>query len=256
MHAWHLQSGPEPELAWSKDPRRAVHLIDPTIAELEEAVAASTEYVLQARVAGIWNGGGIHFFYSGHGAPGTGAWVLRDGQLAGSELVEMVGSRSRADDEPRGIGLVLDSCFGGAFMAHVLASSWRPSWNVVPRDMWVASLHNELAWELPHLGHGALTYSLLARRSYFDEKELAQAVAQREDALVRSVLFKHVPNPVTYLTDGDQHSIDLLSGHFMRVLGAGVVELYDAGDTLVAEQVMDALERAVHAPSWEDVRFP
>ncbi len=212
LRAIHLGSAPEPELAWSNHPRRAIHLVDPTIAELDDAVAAATEYVLRARVAGVWNGGGIEFFYSGHGSGGTGAWVLRDGQVSGSELVEMVGSRVSADDEPRGIGLILDSCYAGAFMAHVLAESWGDLWNVSPRDMLAGALHNELAWELAHLGHGALTYSIIARQSYVDEGELAQSIAGRDDALVRAALCKHVPNPVTYLTDGDQHSVDLLNG--------------------------------------------
>jgi hypothetical protein len=218
-------------------------LVDPTVTQFLSAVHLASQYVQRSRGEGNWNGGGITFFFSGHGTAGNGALVLKDGQIVASDLVRLlVQSSPRHDGTSLGVELFLDSCYSAAFLAEFVAAS--DDTIIAPRDMWAASLHDELAWELDELGHGALTFAVLMQgNGYVDHDALAYAVHTGEDRYIRMALKSFVPNPVTFLTERDQHEVRLTNGHYLEVVGAGACELADA-ERVSRDQILDVLDRA------------
>jgi hypothetical protein len=209
----------------------------------------------------LWKGGGISLYYAGHGAECTGAMVFKDGDVSGTQLAEMVAGGIMSDRYSRGdllgIELAMDSCFAGAFLAEFLAAADSPEMKakLLPRDMWAASLHDESAWELPELGHGVLTYTFKnVGNGYVDMQQLAQAVDRNDQQFLRMALQGHVPNRVTFLTEGDQHAIELVNGHQMEVKGAGYFEL-PIDEPCSADQLKDALERCRDAGHGEMVHL-
>lgn len=234
----------EDDIADTPDLPRAQLLIEPSIAEFLGAVHLASLYV--ERRKGDWSGGGLTVFYSGHGAPVTGALVLRDGEITAGELLHLLALKHpRHDGTELGVELMLDSCYSAAFLAEFIAESQDTL--VSPRDSWAASLHNEIAWELDELGHGALSFSLLfPGNAHVDHDALAHAIHVGDEKYIRMALKSFVPNPVTYLTERDQHEVRLTSGHYLEVVGAGACELADAG-RVTKDQILDVLERAVNA---------
>jgi hypothetical protein len=230
---------------YEKMPGRCAHLIDPSVAEFEEALRVANEYVSRYKDSRQWDGGGVSLCYSGHGAELTGALVLKDGEITGDQLAEVVAKDLPDDGAERGVELLLDSCFAGAFLADFLSASTFPSLRnkITPRDIWAASLHDELAWELPELSHGALIFTLKnPGNAHVDFWKLGEAVHDNDQDYIRMALQGSVPNPVTYLTEGDQHSIELINGHALQVKGVGYFEL--PFDQFSPVQMMDTLERA------------
>jgi hypothetical protein len=88
---------------------------------------------------------------------------------------------------------------------------------------------------------------------HVDDSKLAEAVQNNDQTYIRTALQGFVPNPVTYLTEGEQHSIELRNGHLMEVKGSGSFEL--PVKRFSAEQLTDTLERAVKAGLRAKVRF-
>ncbi len=61
-------------------------------------------------------------------------------------------------------------------------------------------MHHELAWEVPALGHGALTFTLAnPGNAHVDEGRLAQAVEKGDGTYLRLAHQDFVPNPVSNL---------------------------------------------------------
>jgi hypothetical protein len=113
-------------------------------------------------------------------------------------------------------------------------------------DGFAAAMHDEFAWELNNLGHGALTFSMrYPGNDHVDMDALARAVNENHQSYLRFALQAFVPNPVTYLTEGDQHSIDAINGHRVEVKGGGSVEL---GSRASVEELLEGLEWARTAP--------
>jgi hypothetical protein len=246
----------EEYVKFTKMPGRCAQLTDPSVGEFEEALRLASEYVSQYVGTRHWSGGGISLCYSGHGAETTGALVLKDGDLTGAQLAEMIAANVEEGSHGRGVELLLDSCFAGAFMADFLAASCSPDMQdkIHPREMWIASLHDELAWELPELSHGALVFTLKnPGNAHADHWKLGEAVHNRDEQYVRMALQGFVPNPVTYLTEGEQHSINLINGHHLEVKGAGYFEL-PPFESFDSTQLIDALERARDA-GHSEVQF-
>jgi hypothetical protein len=235
---------------------RAQLLVEPTIAEFLGALYLAHTYVERCAGTAYWGGGGIRVYFSGHGAASTGALVLKDGEVSGRDLAEALGARVRRRDGTQlGVELVLDSCYSAAFLADFLAH--HDPERLLPRDLWAASLHTERAWELPSLGHGALTFCLTHRgNAHADFDRLAEAIHSGDDSYVRLALQGLVPNPVTYLTERDQHAVRVVHGHTVAVPGAGEFSLYDPpfDGKFTREQLLGALDRAVCAKPRETVR--
>ena len=72
----------------------------------------------------------------------------------------------------------------------------------------------------------------------------------RDDAYVRLATQAFVPNPVTYLTEGDQTSFELVSGHRVVLKGAGEFEL---PARFTGAQLVELLGRAGEAEPEQDL---
>lgn len=124
-------------------------------------------------------------------------------------------------------------------------------------DGFAAAMHDEYAWESEYLRHGALTFSMAARskaaeeRPWSDYSRLARAVREGDEGFLRRALHAHVPNPVTYLSGGDQNSLDAISGHQIEVKGGGFIEIGNVS----AQRVLDALARAREAEMHTEIRL-
>jgi hypothetical protein len=70
------------------------------------------------------------------------------------------------------------------------------------------TVHSLSAWPIPE-------------NAYVDRQRLALAVERGDEAYLRMALQGYVPNPVSYLTERDQHSIDLVNGRHLEVKGCG-----------------------------------
>lgn len=222
-----------------------VLLENPSRAAVVDAMAECGAFLHAFRDRPDWSGGSFHFSFAGHGTD-AGDLVLADGALSPDELAELV--TASVDPNPpakRRLGLVLDSCFSGLTLARIMLHPLRRS-QLLITDGFAAAMHDELAWELDALGHGALTFTMANRRNaHVDRDRLAKAVEQGDETYLRLALQGFVPNPVSYLTDADQHSLDLLNGHWLEIKGLGVVDVL--GNVSLC-QLIDALERVRRGP--------
>jgi hypothetical protein len=103
------------------------------------------------------------------------------------------------------------------------------------------------------LGHGAFTFQLVnTGNSYVDRNELAKAVDNREmRTIVKALQGFTIPNPVAFLTAGRQHSVELVSGHYLQIQGAGGIELADHFGTLTKIGLATSLAKARFAYGQE-----
>jgi len=99
-----------------------------------------------------------------------------------------------------------------------------------------------------------LTFTLKnTGNAHVDHWKLGEAVHNNDEQYVRMALQGFVPNPVTYLTEGEQHSFNLINGHHLEVHGAGYFEL-PPFESFDSTQLIDALERARDA-GHSEVQF-
>jgi hypothetical protein len=198
-------------------------LVNPRKSECLSAIAEAA-----AAIDGVGQGGGqLHFAFAGHGAA-DGSLVLGDEELSAAELVDAIASTTHRTAPRRKLGIVLDCCHSGLALAEILTSrEHRRTLLVV--DGFAAALHDEYAFELDQLGHGALTFAMKnPGNAHVDPARLAKAVNEGDESYLRFALEAFVPNPVTYLTEGDQHSIDVINGHHVDVRGGGSIGLSEA----------------------------
>ena len=216
-----------------------IHLINPSIADIEDGIKRIRDYLRdeQNHEEGREIGVGIGYF--GHGEAGNGAWVLPSSNFTATDLTAMLSEYLPAKEfGHRSVDLFLDSCFSGAFLAEFLASQSQPNYSGVHvYDAFAATMPDEEAWEIDDLEHGAFTYTLKNQGNrHYSQDELAQAVKTNDIPALRRYLQGFVPNPVTFLTEGDQHSLDV-DKYRVRVMGGGETELPDrafSADELIA----------------------
>lgn len=199
-------------------------LENPTRAQVMSAIQECGDFLDQFKEQPDWNGGSFYFAFAGHGTD-EGNLVLADSDLSPDSLVEVIAATVDPNPSKRRLGLVLDSCFSGLALARIIVHPLHHELISIP-DGFAATLHDELAWELDSLGHGAFTFTMQNRgNAHVDENVLAKAVQQGDEAYLRLALQGFVPNPVTYLTEGDQHSLDLTNGHWLEIKGWGSVDV-------------------------------
>ncbi len=215
--------------------------VNPTKNEVLEAVADAI-VACNASVEG-GAGGRLDFAFAGHGNQ-DGSLVLSDNHLAPQELVDAVVGATRSKRR-QALGIVLDCCFSGRALAEIICSDEHATGLILVEDGFAAALHDEEAFEIDSLNHGALTFTMrYPGNRHVDQSRLARAVNENDDEYLRYALQGFVPNPVAYLTEGDQHSIDLTNGHYVEVKGGGH---FDVLGRVPVRQVLDALEAARHA---------
>lgn len=216
-----------------------------TRSQVAAAITECGDFLQQFKDQPNWNGGSFHFTFSGHGTV-DGDLVLADGSLSPDELVELISTTvDPIPSKPRRLGLVFDSCFSGLTLARIMVHPLHRDLFTIP-DGFAAALHDELAWELDHLGYGALTFTMRNTGSkHVDRNSLAKAVEQNDEAYLRLALQGFVPNPVAYLTEGDQHSLDLVNGHWLEIKGWGCVDVLGS---VSLDEILDALEQVRSHP--------
>ncbi len=232
-------------------------LIEPVVSELKEALHNAAVALSYHADKKSWNGGGIIICYAGHGADICGALILRDGHVTAQELGQWIVDEAIPSEGHRHVDLVLDSCFAGAFLAEFLAFASQNSRSLWITDARIASLHNEEAWEHRELGHGTWTYtfrSSFEARNLSGSADLATAVNLNNQRIIQKELHRFIPNPVTYLTEGQQHVVEITNGHYVEVQGGGSFSL-PLDEVFTADQVKRTLIRALHAPMGETVDF-
>ncbi len=214
----------------------------------------TTVATIKRRLEAEWNsaaawGAEFAFFFSGHGTR-RGEIVLRDGDVGITELVA-----SLADAPPTAasarlkLGFALDCCYSGA--ALITTVMHLPS-RVSLRDALASSLHDEESYEYDELGHGLFTYVMKHRAV-----DLAQHSDRIIDVLTRNgwtIEGDRLVPPITlpgtspllqpglllqerfrntlvdlqalpYLSDGDQHALDVMNSHLITVRGRGDLDI-------------------------------
>jgi hypothetical protein len=141
--------------------------------------------------------------------------ALADGPLSPNELMEWYASgRAGQNRKTRHLRIVIDSCYAGATLARLLLhkAHWK---RVVIRDGYAACLPSEEAWQLERLGHSVLTQTML--RPYRAAFPPPEGWSEEEVREVRRARRESTQ----YLTNGQQHAVDLPNGHLARLLGSG-----------------------------------
>jgi len=220
-----------------------LHLVDPTIRDVQEALQRIRDCPEPQHQDGRRHT--MNVAYSGHGQPTHGSWVLRDGVFTAPQLIQILTESWKVTSDALRVDLFIDACFAGAFLAEAIASRSVDSC-VRIRDAHLACLHDESAWEMSSLHHGALTFVLKhPGNAHVDSARLARAVDEGDEQYIRASLHSFVPNPVTYLTQGDQHTIVVTGGHHCEVQGGGYFEIPNRH--LPAQELCRALSRARRA---------
>ena len=239
---------------WAQKFRKAVpqqHVVlleNPTRAEVVAAIAEAGDFLRHYRGKPEWNGGQINFAFAGHGAEG-GELVLADAKFSPDEIAETIVECTWTRDQTSlRLAVILDSCFSGKTLSKLILHRFH-STQYLLIDGFAAALHDEVAWELEALGHGALTFAMSnPGNHHVDQSRLARAVQENDQAYLRLALQAYVPNPVTYLTEGDQHSIDLINGHAMEIKGCGTVDVINK---VTLDQLLEKIEQTRAHPDLD-----
>lgn len=160
-------------------------------------------------------GGSLNLVYSGHGAT-NGDLVLVDRLVSPDELMEWcAGGRAGGNGKTRHLRTVIDSCYSGLTLCRLVMHPHHLR-RVVVRDGFAACLPSEEAFELRSLGHSVLTYTMLRPGTRLLQKMLEGTLTAEE--------FKELKasnrETTEYLTNGKQHSLDIINGHAISQRGS------------------------------------
>lgn len=200
-------------------------LIDPTTEELTSTIKKIANFLKEAKCEKgrkkIFN-----IIYAGHGNSLDGGWELCNGTITGQELHEQICAVYEPCEDKLHIDLILDSCYSSRFLIDFMVTAQNNE-TVYPFDCVASSLPDEVSWEMEFLEHGAMSFHLTNDgNSYVDPNELAKAVDNKDlRTVIRALQGMTVPNPVSFLTNGLQHAVELTSGHYLEVQGSGHIEL-------------------------------
>lgn len=222
-----------------------IFLRNPTSAAVVAAIAEAGDHLQKHKSAPAWGGGQFNFAFAGHGTE-AGELVLIDASLSADVIANTIVEHTWAGHESKlRLSVVLDCCFSGRTLAELLLHPFH-GLHYFLIDGFAAALHDELAWELEAWGHGALTFTMRnPGNGHVDRKRLARAVEENDEEYLRLALQAFVPNPVTYLTAGDQHSIDLINGHSLQIKGCGTIDVLGQP---TRDQLFRAIEEARGRP--------
>ncbi|MER6474596.1 hypothetical protein, partial [Streptomyces collinus] len=213
---------------------------NPTMADVEQAIAECRDFLSEFSDRPDWNGGSLNFIFAGHGTT-RGDLVLADAKLSPDQLMSWLAERETQEGPSRKLQLVLDSCYSGMTLARLICCESNLT-GVLLVDAFAAAMHDEKAWELTSLGHGALTYTMATAQSLNigGNSDLALAIEIQDEEEIRKHLYRVAPNPVSYLTNADQHSLDLINGHSLEIKGLGTLDILR---TTTPEEICEHLEQ-------------
>jgi hypothetical protein len=143
---------------------------EPTYAELVQAFDEAESWLAgTAENEPSFDGGGLVFCFSGHGRAGDGTLMLRDSTYFSAEdfLEHAVRiRRATGSERPIRVVLLLDSCYSGAFLVHVVHRIRSEPELGLDTEFLLASSHpDEVSWEAASLGHGLATYCFSLREA-------------------------------------------------------------------------------------------
>lgn len=137
-------------------------LVGAQYSDVERAFTDAAVWFREEGGATGFDGGGIHFTFSGHGRE-DGALILEnDTAFSPRDLVSMALAAHEASGSARQTKLVvyLDSCHSGAFILDLMEIVMRECSEELGVFRATASCYpDELSYEVPELGHGLATYS-------------------------------------------------------------------------------------------------
>ena len=216
-----------------------VLLIDPTIAEVESAIARTSSRLRQEDANTI----GLDLFFAGHGAPDTGNLVLRDGELSPHRFLELQARDVRSRGERRRIGLLLDSCYSGAFLVDLAIRAFRDFEEFRFDGSLASCLPDEESFEMDILDHGVFTYTqLYYGNKHVDNKRFNQAILNNDaDEIAKGIqglVAMNGSSPTAFLTEGKQFPLVMNKTTVEVQGGFAEVDLYDHHDMAeVSEQL-------------------
>lgn len=203
--------------------------VNPQKADFLRTIDQAIAYLSQYRSNPDWDGGGIVIVYAGHGTEPTGAIVFSDALLEPEELARYLARRTPKSHRRLRVDLFFDSCFASAFIAYFLAHTWNELDEFLfPCTLFAAALPGEYAWETPTLRHGVFTH---AYKTEIEWNPLRPIEPQR--------LFTA---GVSYITDGEQHSLEYENGYF-EVHGSGGFHIVDLKSVSV-ENIISGIKHA------------
>ena len=218
-------------------------LVNPTREQLYKAISAAGKFLSENINAPEWDGGQMTFIYAGHGCPGSGSWVLKDGEISASGLAEMVAGAVDPNQRRCRIDLISDSCFAGAFFADLLSYCAGPmSDRLFLCDVFGAALSDEEAWEYEIHSHGVFTYAF---KAMFEPIIVGHPSLPRHKPTGIRDTDRLRSGGASWLTDDEQHAFEYTNGH-LEVLGAGYVR-FDDCEALTGEGVRKAMANALEA---------
>ena len=234
---------------WSMDecvPQEAhILLLNPDFSEFASAIERiSTELSLFPQ-----GETGIDLFFAGHGLPGSGALVLRDRELSAVEYIELIKENMTSDRGARGISMMLDSCYSGAFLFHALVALQDDYENVRLYDALCSSMHDETSWELTILGHGAFSFTHFFRgNSYVNSAELGKGIDEQNQGTIAKCIqgmVASMADPTTFLTQGKQHAIDCIKGGGVMTKTRGSIDLTELDQPFDFQMIVDGLQKSI-----------
>ena len=188
-------------------------LIDPTIEEVEHKIREISTLIRDSRDDGI----GIDLYFAGHGENNTGNLVLKNATLSPTRFLELQAGDVRfVNGHPRIMGVFLDSCYSGAFLIElaVLANNNFDLFHL--EDGKCSCLPDEECYEEESLNHGIFTYIFLHNLDkfgfYVAKSKLNRAVLNNDRSAIDISLEGFFEPTTACLTEGRQHSMDLMKG--------------------------------------------
>ena len=211
-------------------------LIDPTLSQVEQTIKQ-----LSIKLAKFPKGDpGLSLYFAGHGKQGSGNLVLKDGTLSPTRFLDLQQKEVTAKNGGyRGIGIILDSCYSGAFLLRLALECDRRFNEFSLYEGLVSCLPDEKSFELSFLEHGAFTYTFLNpgnKSVNFDE--FNRAILEQDYPIIARGLqgaVANMGNATAFLTQGRQFSASLTK---YRITVPGYTEI-----ELESERTFEELSR-------------
>lgn len=132
-----------------------------------DALARAKNFLIEGSLDPDFDGGSLLFAFSGHGREGDGTLWLDDNTFLSAD--DFVGACVDTAQAAPGRGrlrlsILLDSCYSGAFLLRTLERTLHEHADLLVADYFMAAaMPDELAWEVPVLGHGLSTFCFSVR---------------------------------------------------------------------------------------------
>ena len=200
-------------------------LVDPTLSQVEQTIKQ-----LSIKLAKFPKGDpGLSLYFAGHGKQGSGDLVLKDGTLSPTRFLDLQQKETSEKRGSRGIGIILDSCYSGAFLLRLALECDRRFNEFSLYEGRVSCLPDEKSFELSSLEHGVFTYTFLnPGNKSVDSDEFNRAILEQDYPIIarglQGAVANNGGNPTAFLTQGKQFFVSL-TNYRISVPGYTEIEL-------------------------------